>query len=126
MTTRLTMSWPWHMKTTSSVLLIAFSVFLLSVGQYMEVYAEDEDERGVWDFILDIGKTVGGAAVTVTGVNMFIGGAATVVTTGWTGIGTAAGGGAMVLGGGMAVVGFDTASDAFNNLCNDIYDAVTD
>ncbi len=102
-------------------------MFLSSVGQYVEVYAEDnKDDRGIWDFLVDIGKTAGGAAATVVGVNTFIGGAAVVATTGWTGIGTVAGGGAMAGGGLAAVVGFDIASDAFNNLCNDIYDAVTD
>ncbi len=129
MTARLTMPGPWHMKATSLVLLIAFSVFLTSVGQYVEVYAEGdaaEAERGVWDFIADVGKTIAGATATVAGVSAFIGGATTVATTGWTGVGTAVGGGAMIVGAGTAVAGFDFASDSFNNICNDIYDAVTD
>ena len=118
--TTMVLTMPRRMKGMSYVLLIAFLACFLPLGQFATVSADDD--RGLWEFAVDIGKVIVGVKAAVEGLNFIGGGITTIATTGWSGVGTAAGGGAIALGAGMVGVGLDLATGAANNVANDIAD----
>lgn len=118
--TTMVLTMPRQMKGTSYVLLIAFLACFLPLGQFATVIADDD--RGAWDFVVDVGKVIVGVKAAVEGLNLIGAGVTTIATTGWSGVGTAAGGGAIALGAGMVAVGMGLATDGGNNIANDIAD----
>ena len=111
---------PRQMKGMSYVLLIAFLACFLPLGQFSTVIADDDD-RGWWETTVDVCKVVVGSAGAFASGKLFVAGAGTVLTTGWTGLGAAAGGGKMALGAAGFVASMDLAVTSANNLVDDIF-----
>lgn len=119
MTTVLTM--PRQMKGISLLLLIAFVTLFLPIGQYMDIYAEEDDERGFFDDVFDVCGALFGAGVAIGGGLTAAAGVGVVATTGWTGIGTVAGGGKIA--GGVVAVGWGLkiSTSCANNVIDSIF-----
>lgn len=118
--TTMVLTMPRQMKGTSYVLLIAFLACFLPLGQFATVIADDD--RGAWDVFVDVCKVLGGVTAADISFKAAFAGATVVVTTGWSGVGTAAGGGAVVGGVTVGVAALDMAMDSANNVANDIAD----
>lgn len=105
-----------NMRLYSSVVLVAFVAFFFFplAPNVNEVFAADKD-RGFWDVAGDIAQTAVGVIEMTIGVGAVIGGFGTL---------TAAGSGALIMGGGVVAVadGADRITSSYGNLLNDISD----
>ena len=117
--TTMVLTMPRQMKGMSYVLLIAFLACFLPLGQFSTVIADDD--RGWWETTVDVCKVVGGAVGAFASAKVVVAGVGTVLTTGWTGLGAAAGGGAIAGGSATFVISMDLAVKSANNLVDDIF-----
>lgn len=119
--TTMVLTMPRQMKGTSYVLLIAFLACFLPLGQFSTVSADDDD-RGAWEFFADVCKVIAGVTIARDSYLVAAAGVGVIATTGWSGVGSALGGGAVVGGVTVGTGALKVAMDSANNVANDIAD----